>query len=223
MGRQKLQLSSDGFTLVELLVVTIIIGIIGLSLANFIATWLQEATYSQARSNLLSTAEGAMDKITADIRLSGDADDNNRWPDTYGPSGQYSWASGSKVLVLAKVAEDSSSNIIYTDPAQYITQKDNEVYYLSGTTLYRRTLKSTSPNDAATTTCPAANASSTCPADTIIATGVTSLSFSYYDLNGATATPSSARSVQVAITLSQTSGAKTISANYSTRMVFRNE
>lgn len=216
--------SRGGFTLVELLIVMLVIGILSLSLANFITTWLQAETLAQTRANLLTNAEDALDTITNDIRLSGSADQNNRWADANGPSGnQFGWASGNQVLVLAKAAVDSGNNIIFSDPAKYISQKDNEIYYLSGTTLYRRTLASDSANDAAVTTCPPASATPSCPADEIVATGVTSLTFTYYDADENSVTPTNARSVQVAITLSAQQGGNTISASYTTRMVFRNE
>ena len=141
--------SEGGFTLVELLVVMIIVGILSLTLANFITTWLQASSLSQARTSLLTNAETALDAVTNDVKLSGSVDQNNRWPDANGPGGsQFGWTSGSQVLVLAKAATDSGNNIIFSDPAKYISQKDNEIYYLSGTTLYRRTLASTSSNDA---------------------------------------------------------------------------
>jgi prepilin-type N-terminal cleavage/methylation domain-containing protein len=216
--------SESGFTLPELLVVMIIMGILSLTLANFIVTWLQQSSLSQARANLLTNAELALDTVTNDIKLSGNADQNNRWPDANGPGGnQFGWSSGSQVLVLAKAAVDGSGNIIFSDPAKYISQKDNEIYYLSNTTLYRRTLASDSSGDAAVTTCPPAAATDTCPADETVATGVSSLSFTYYDAGENVVSPADARSVQLAITLSSKVGGQSASASYTTRMVFRNE
>lgn len=220
----RLKKAQGGFTLVELLVVMIIMGILSLTLANFITTWLQASSLSQARANLLTNAEDALDTVTNDIKLSGSADQNNRWPDANGPGGdQFGWTSGSQVLVLAKAAVDSGNNIIFSDPAKYISQKDNEVYYLSGSTLYRRTLASDSSNDAAVTTCPPSNTTSSCPADETVATGISSLSFTYYDASENVVTPANARSVQVSITLSSAQGGQTAHASYTARMVFRNE
>ncbi|HVA11509.1 MAG TPA: type II secretion system protein, partial [Candidatus Dormibacteraeota bacterium] len=107
----------SGFTLVELLVVMIIMGILSLTLSNFIVDWLQASSLAQARTNLLTNAETSLDTVTNDIRLSGSADLNNRWSDPYAPGGQFGWTSNSQTLVLAKAAMDSSSNIIYSDPA----------------------------------------------------------------------------------------------------------
>lgn len=218
--------SSDGFTLVELLITMVLIGILSLMLPNFIANWLGAANLAQQRATLLSTAENALDTVNNDVRLSGTADTNNRWPDANAPNAptdELSWQSDANTLVLAKAALDSSHNVIFSDPAKYISQKDNEIYYLDGTTLYRRTLASNSADDAATTTCPPAAATASCPADKKVAEGVSQFAVSYYDANEDEVAPTDARSVQLAITLEQKAGSKTIKASYTTRMVFRNE
>lgn len=222
--KNRLKRSEHGFTLIEMLVTTVIISILSLTLANFITTWLQESSIANARVSLLSNAEYALDTVTSDIRLSGSVDENNRWPDANGPGGQqYGWASGSQTLILAKIATTKSNSVIYSDQAEYITQKDDEVYFLSGTTLYRRTLASGVSGDAAVTTCPASDATSSCPVDKTVATGVKSWTVSYYDQNGSVTTVANARSVQLAITLSQSVDSQNITASYTTRMVFRND
>ncbi|HSX47596.1 MAG TPA: prepilin-type N-terminal cleavage/methylation domain-containing protein [Patescibacteria group bacterium] len=219
----KIKINQNGFTLVELTVVIIIISILSITLSIFITNWLQAAVLSQKRADLLNNAQNAVSTISTDVQLSGSVDVNNRWEDPNGPGGNYAWASGTQVLVLAKAAIDNSNNIIFSDPAKYISQKDNVIYYLSNKTLYRRTLQSDSDNDAATTTCPPSQTTSTCPADRSIATDVSSLSFNYIDIAGDTTTPDNARAVQVSITLSEIQDNNTINASYSTRMVFRNE
>ena len=216
--------SQRGFTLVELLVVMVIMSILSLLLANFIITWLQQSSLAQKRADLLTTAETTLDTINNDIRLSGNADQNNRWADANGPGGnQLGWASDSDTIVLAKAAVDSGNNIIFSDPAKYISQKDNVIYYLSGTSLYRRVLASTDADDAVVTTCPPASATSDCPADRLVAKGISSFAVSYYDADDNVVTPANARAVQLAITMSDKQNGKTIRASYTTRMVFRNE
>ena len=222
--KMRKKLDQKGLTLVELIVVMVVMSILALMLSNFIATWLQSETNTQKRSDLLANAQNALDTVTEDIRMSGSVDQNNRWPDANGPGGnQFGWTSGTQVLVLAKAAVTSHNDIIFSDAAHYITQKDNAIYYLSGTTLYRRILESTDSTDAAITTCPPASATASCPADKTIATGVSNFAVSYYDANNAVVTPANARSVQLAITLTTKQNGKAISASYSTRMVFRND
>ncbi len=217
------KLHNCGFTLVELLITCVLISILAIAMAAFLTDWLQDYAITNARTNLLDNAEQALDTVTSDIRLSGSADDANRWPDPNGPSGnQYGWSSNANTLVLAKIATDSSNNVIFSDPNNYITLKDNEVYYVSSGSLYRRTIASGQSGDAAVTTCPPPG-SSGCPADDLVATGVTSFNVSYYDDNENQVDPASARSIGLAITLASTTDGKTITATYSTRMVFRNE
>lgn len=221
---RKLKLNQKGFTLPELIVAMTLMMILSLTLANFVVNWYSTASLAQARADLLTNAENALDTIANDIRLSGSTDETNRWPDANGPSGQqFGWHSGTQVLVLAKTAVDTSNNIIFSDPAQYITQKDNAVYYLSNGTLYKRVIAADDANSAAVTTCPPASASQSCPADKTIATGVKGFTITYYDENLQSVTPDNARAVQLAITLSATKGGRTVDANYNTRMVFRNE
>lgn len=216
--------NEQGFTLIEMLVVTVIISVLSLTLANFVITWLQAESLANARTSLLQNAENALDTVTSDIKLSGSVDTTNRWPDPNGPSGnQFGWSSGSQTLILARVALTKNNAVIFSDPSEYISQKDNEIYYLSGSTLYRRTLASTSTGDVAVTTCPPALATKTCPADKTVATGVSSWSVAYYDENGDVTTAADARSVQIAITLISKVNTQTISESYTTRMVFRND
>lgn len=223
MGKEKL--NHGGFTLIELLVVLVVMSILSLTLANFVAGWLQSSSQSEAEANLLSNAELALTKVNNDIALSGSALMNNSIADPNGPGGnQFGWASGSSTLILDKVAVNTSGQAIFSDePSDYITLKDNIIYFLSGTTLYRRTLASGQTGDSAVTTCPSSDASASCPADNVVARGVTNWSITYYDINGNAVTPASARSIQLAITLSSQYGSKPYSSSYTTRMVFRND
>jgi prepilin-type N-terminal cleavage/methylation domain-containing protein len=214
---QKDKTTAAGFTLIELLVVMLVMAILSLTVANFVTNWLQASSENQAKANLLNTAESALTKVADDIMLSGSVDSPNRWPDPNGPNGnQYGWTSNSSTLVLAKVAVNSSGSAIFTDSSDYVTLKDDEVYFLSGTTLYRRTLASNELGDVAVTTC-------LCPPDNVVTTGVTNWAVTYYDINGDLVSPVSARSIQISITLSSEYGSSPITSSYTTRMVFRND
>lgn len=215
--------TQSGFTLVDMMVTIILISLVSLTLANFITTWLQSATLAQIRAELLGNAQSALDQITTDIKLSGSADQNNRWADDNAPGNQYGWQSNTQTLVLAKAATDSGQNVIFSDPAEYISQKSNQVYYLVGTTLYRRTIRSSDPADSSVTTCPPASATAACPADKTVATDVSNFAVQYFDSDDQVVAPAEARSIQLAITLARNQNGRTISANYDTRMVFRNE
>jgi prepilin-type N-terminal cleavage/methylation domain-containing protein len=217
-------LQQKGFTLVEMLITMIMISLLSLMVANFIADWLQTASLAQVRTTLLSNAQDALDNVGNDIRLSGAADQPNRWPDPNGPSGnQYGWTSNSSTLVLARLATNSSNNVIYADTSKYISQKDNVIYYVSNKKLYQRIIAASDANTSATTTCPPALATASCPADRKIAQDVTNFSITYYNADDQVVVANEARAIQLSITLTESQGGKNVSATYATRMVFRNE
>lgn len=214
-----------GFTLVELLVVMIITVLLSGVIMGFVVDQLRSGVIDSAKQQLLAQAELGLDYTAKDIRLSANADANNRWPDANAPdpADQYSWQSGSDTLVLATGAQDSSGNILFTDPSKYITAKDNHVYFLSNGTLYRRILASPASGNAAATTCPSDSASSSCPADKVVLSDVSSFSVTYIDSSGQPVTPTSARSILLSVTLDSKAYGEDITASYSTQMVFRND
>lgn len=216
---------AGGYTLVELLTVIIIAVLLSAVIMGFVADQLRSSTIETARQQLLSDAELGLDYAAKDIRLSANADANNRWPDTYAPdsSDQYSWSSDASTLILATAAQDASGNIIFTDPSKYITAKDNHIYFVQNGTLYRRILASTAAGNAAATTCPVADASSACPADKVVLGNVSSFSVTYIDAAGASVTPTSARSIILSVTLDTRKYGEDITASYSEQMVFRND
>ncbi len=217
-------MNQRGFSLVEMLITITLVSILSLTVANFIANWLQISDIAQARTALLTNAENALDKVSADIRLSGNVDQANRWADANAPGGsQYGWQSNNTTLVLARIATNNQNEVIFSDASQYIPEKDNIVYYVSGKKLYRRVIAANDPNTAAITTCPPALATASCPADSKVGEDITAFSIAYYNADDQIVGPDDARAVQLSITVSQTKGGEPVSATYTTRMVFRNE
>lgn len=213
-----------GFTLVEMLITVTLVGAVSLALANFVADWLRTSDLARARTSLLSNAQEALDSITQDIRLSGSADENNRWADPNAPGGSnYGWASNASTLVLARIATTPDREVIFSDPAEYITEKDNVIYYVSGQRLYQRIIASEDSDTSAVSTCPPASATPACPADKMVARDITAFSVAYYDADDQVVDPTNARAIQLSITLSYDKGGETVTADYTTRMVFRNE
>ena len=229
-GRQlsALRCLSAGFTLVEILVATAIAGIIIVLVMDFTADFIKNSAVQEARDSLLSDAEDGLTRINQDIRLSGNADSINRWPDANSPGGAlnlYGWQSNSNTLVLATAAEDSDHNILFTDPLHYITAKDNNIYFVSNGTLYHRTLVNPlQPGDAAKTTCPPDKATGSCPSDIALMHNVTNFTVTYIDADGlATTDTSNARAISLSVTLQTTKYNTPIKVSYETRTVFRNE
>lgn len=217
--------TAAGFTLVELIAAMLVLVVVSGAVVSFTVNKTIQAARDSTRADLLNNAQVGLDRLANDIRLSSKADDNNRWDDAHAPSApsnDYSWQSNSTTLILASSAQTSNGTILFDDKADYITTKNNYIYFLRGTTLYKRILAAPAAGNSATTTCPAASVSSSCPADKIVLTNVTSFSVQYYDTLNAQVDPASARSIQLTVQLKATTFGQPITTTYTTRMVFRN-
>jgi len=222
---RRIPLTEGGFSLVELIVALVITGLLTGILLNFMLGSLVHSAEATARTNLLSEAQAALNVADTDIQSSASADQNNRWQDANAPdaSNQLSWQSNSSTLILATAAQDSSGNIIFADPLKYITQKNNDIYFVQNNILYKRILAAPVSGNSATTTCPAGNATSSCPADKVLVHNVTSFAVRYLDATNQDVTPTNARSIELTLSLATTQYGHTLSATYTTRMVFRND
>lgn len=219
-------MNSRGFTLVEGLVAISVTSLVVLVVTVFMINNIQESTLATARQNMLREVQQTLDLAANDIRLSANADTNNRWPDNNGPSGSsnlYSWASNSSTLVLATAAEDQSGTVIFSDPQNYVTVKNNIIFFVQNNTLYKRTLAADDSNNASKTTCPAATASSACPADKELLTNVQSFTVTYLDGQNQSVIPTNARSIELRAQTSKQLYSQTVRADYTTKMVFRND
>lgn len=215
-----------GFTLVETIIAITVTGVLIGVIITFMTNSIVQYAKTGARSSLLNDAQIGLDIIGNDIRLSGNADLNNRIPDEHAPdapSNEFSWASDQDTLILATAAEDTNKDIIFADPALYISQKNNNVYYLSNGSLYKRTLAADVDDNSAQTTCPPTSATQACPADKELLQNVQTFTAKYYNDQNQEVVPTSARSVELYVKLQKTEYNQPLSVEYSTRMVFRND
>ncbi len=219
-------LNARGFTTVELLVVVTVTTILIIIVGTFLITNLQQSTLATAKGNMLYETQQSLDLAANDIRLSSNADTNNRWPDANSPGGSgapMSWQSNNNTLVLATAAENSTGTIIFADSKNYITEKNNIVYFVKDKTLYKRTIASSVANNGEKTSCPKSSSSTACPADKELLHNVTAFTVTYKDGQDTTVSPTTARSVELAVTVSKPMYQRDVSVNYKTRMVFRND
>jgi len=220
MSRQKNQ---KGFTVVEVAISVVVAGILMSLIFAFMTNSLVQYSNDTNRANLLNSAQTGFEVITNDIRLSANADTNNRWSDNYAPGSAFGWASDSDTLVLATATEDTDKNIIFADPANYISQKNNVVYFLGNGTLYRRVLAAPDVNNSAKTNCPAAQASASCPADKKILENIQEFQVRYIDEQNVEVDPSEARAIELYAKLQKKTFSEPVTVDYTTRMVFRND
>lgn len=218
--------NNAGFTIVEGLVVLVVTTIMVLVITNFMLQNILQTALATTRDTIIKEVEQSLDLAAKDVRLSANADEDNRWPDANSPGGagnQYGWQSNNSTLVLATAAEDTSANIIFSDPHNYITEKNNIVYFVQDGTLYKRTIAAPVSGNGSVTSCPVASASSACPADKELLHNVTDFDISYLNGQNQSVTPTDARSIEMHVTVSKKVFGQTVSTDYTTRMVFRNE
>jgi Tfp pilus assembly protein PilV len=218
--------NSAGFTLVEALVSLVVTTAMVLVITNYMLGGIEQTTLALNRDTLIKETEQSLDLMANDIRLSANADQNNRWADANSPGGtgyQFGWTSECSTLVLATAAQDQSGNIIFSDAKNYITQKNNLVYFVQNGTLYKRTIAAPVSGNSAKTSCPAASASASCPADKALLHNVSSFGITYLDGQNQSVTPTDARSAEVHVVVTKKVFGQPVNADYTTRMVFRND
>lgn len=213
-----------GVTLVELMISIVITGILVSVVIMFTVSNLSGFSATSIKENLLAQAQTGLNTMNDSILLAGAADVNNRIADSNGPGAPtnlFGWTGGSQTLILATAAEDTSGNILFSDASKYISYKNNVIYYLSGTTIYKRTLAASVSGNKAKTTCPASAASASCPADPVILQNVSAFSVTYLDKTNASVTPGNARGIEMTVTLKDKRFNTHV--DYKTRSVFRND
>lgn len=217
------KLRSQGFTIVEALVGITVTVLLLMIIMNFMANYMRQHAINTTKANLLADSQRTLDSIGEDIRLSAAADEQNRWPDEFTPvtGDLYGWHSSDDTLVLATAAEDEAGNIIFADAAQYISEKNNNIYFVRDGNLYKRTLASPVPDNRSTTTCP--DHVENCPSDELLAEQVQDFSIRYLSATEDEVMPDEARAIEMRIVLAKPQFGQEISAEYTARMVFRND
>lgn len=178
-----------------------------------------------ARADMLREVQLTLDNMGREIRHSANADEHNRWEDPNAPNAptdEYSWTSDNSTLVLATAALDSERNIIFADPLHYVTTKNNIIYHVQDNTLYKRMLAAPDENNTASTSCPPAP-NDGCPDDVALIHNIKNFSVRYFDNQDTEVPPAQAQSVEISLSIEQVKYGQTISADFSTRTVFRNE
>lgn len=215
--------NQSGFTLVELAVATAVTGILILVIMGFTINSFAQISVTEARGDLIREAQFSLDTLTEDARLSSNSFEETALLDPNAPNSDDKWAGDESTLILATAAQDKDRKILFADPLQYSSHKNNKVYFVNNGTLYRRTIATDVPNNALKTTCPKQQISANCPGDSMLANNVSSFIVKYYDNSGEEVSPAQARSIEVTLKLEKRKYSQDIKAEYKTRTVFRNE
>ena len=219
-----------GFTLLELIVATTIIGVLAIMVSGFYVDRLVDYARSETLLILQSNTKQALETIQTDLKQTVTVESANHIADVNGPGGnQFGWASTSaspSTLVLSVPSRDASGNLIYVDAQHTTLQTDDVIYYIDSAkkTLYRRVLANSASGNAAKTTCPPSKATASCPADGKVIEDVANLVATYYDTNNnATSTLASAYAVNTLLTQSRVKFGRTYTNSLNSRTMLRNK
>jgi hypothetical protein len=217
------RLGEQGFSIAEmtvaLVIATVMIGVM-FSVTFF---YYANAVQSQETALLALDSQTILSQMVEDLRLADGISATNALTDTYAPTGGWTTNDPSNIIIIRYPAIDSNRDIIY-DPNTGYPYRNEYVYFLSGTTMYKRLLKNTSATgNTVTQTCPKASSSTLCPPDKTFSSSVSDLTFTFFDANNvSTANASLARSVKLTLTMQKKVFGKLITLSNSTQITQRN-
>lgn len=224
--RLRMSGQQEGFTVVELLVVMVIFGMVMGTLSLLFSTNLGIVNENHVRATLENNARIAARRIQEDIELAAQTLSTNQVVDTYNAGGWTAQTTHPGVLIAESLAIDTDDELMI-DSGTFIAVKNNVVYYLDGTTLYRRMLANptTLPGqtNSETSTCPPGTGG--CKEDRKILENVKSFTIEHFDSgnNGpAGIVPEAATSTSIIFTLERKTLAGTVTINYTVRGTQRN-
>ena len=215
--------SQKGFTIVELLLATAISGILATVMLAITVYFYGSTLQAQMATKMALESQLILTQLVEDIRLSDGIGQTNEIADPNAPMGGWVTNDPSNIIIIKAPAIDSSRKIIY-DPSTGLPYRNEYVYFTTGSTMYRRTLKNTTaPGNTAVTTCPSALSSPSCPADKEYSRNMNNLTFSFYDINDdPIADATQARSVTLNVNMLRTVYGKSLTLSNTTRTTLRN-
>lgn len=220
---KKLSASSHGFTLTELMVSMAIAAIICTLMMTVTLTLYGTAIRSQVTAQMAVETQFMLRSIVEDVRLADSIGLISLLPDANAPSGGWQTSNTNKVLIINQPAVTSSNDIIY-DPLTGNPYDNEYIYFLSGRTLYKRSLKNPLATASTTkTSCPSALVTSACPVDKQYSQNVDSITLTFYDLlNNETTVPTLAKSVKISVSTSRKVFGKNVTFNNTVLTKLRN-
>ena len=212
-----------GFTIVELTIVISVTSIIAVVFLGVITNFFVTITRTNELSDMTVNSQNLLRTTVENIRFGNGVETTNTITDPNAPSGGWNTSNTSFVIVIPVPAVDNSKNWII-DPNTGSPYMNELVYYKSGTSLYERILAN--PNatgNSLNTSCPATAATTACRADPLLATYVSSMSFTLYDQDNAqTSDPTIARSVYITLTMQRNAPISPLSLSTNIRVTLRN-
>ena len=218
MRRFKLH-PQGGFTLLELIVASGIVGILALVISQFYTNRLTDYAREFTTTVLQSNTKQAIETMERDIKSAQYVEANTNLTDANKAEG---WTTGTNVLVLQTPALDASGNPIYIDGFHTTVWSNEVIYFVSQNVLYRRQLaNSNAPGNTAVSTCPAGTPG--CPPDAKVIEDVASMTLAYYnDQNQVTTLPNLVHIIQTTLQQSRSSFGRVFTSTLTSSAALRN-
>jgi prepilin-type N-terminal cleavage/methylation domain-containing protein len=214
----------EGFTFLELLMSTVIIGILAIVVSEFYVQRLIDYARNDTLIILQSNTKQALEEMEHDVKSAKTIESTNKWTDPTGTTWTTSTGSPS-TLVLSIPTLDSSDNLVFTDSSHTALQTNDLIYYVDSSkkTLWRRTI--INPVCGVSVTChDQTTGCSGCPPDSKVIEDVANLVVNYYDGNNAsTTTVANVYSLDATLTQSRYKFGRTYSNSLTSRMTLRNK
>lgn len=220
MGNTK---NSSGFTIPELTVSIVVLGIMLFSLLSFSTYYFASVTRTNALIKMTTDAQNLLRATVEQLRYGAGVRQSNTITDPNAPVGGWNTSNTDFVIIIAVPAVDSSGNYII-DAFTGSPYNNELVYFKDSADLYRRTLAHPdATGNALKTSCPAGLATASCPADIKLVEDLNSMVFTLYDQDDATTTdPLLARSVKIDLGLQKDTFGNPLTLDNSIRVTLRN-
>lgn len=212
-----------GFTLVELIITVVVVGILVGPILGTLTAYYIESVRSDVETKLITASNEAARSLSEQMKLASGARSVSVLSDSNAPSGGWTTDASKQRIVLATPALNSNNAIVMAPDG---TPYQNEIiYYVSTTSLYRRTIKNTAaPDNVTITSCPPASNTPGCPPDAQLAKNVSSLTFALKQRSGAAAaTPEAADLATLNLLFERRFMSTVITTTESSSVVFRNK
>ena len=212
-----------GFTIVELTIVISVTSIIAVVFLYVVSNFFVTITRTNELADMTVNSQNLLRTTVENIRFGNGVETTNAITDANAPSGGWNTSNTSFVIVIPVPAVDSTKSYII-DPDTGDPYMNELVYYKSGTNLYERVLAN--PNatgNRLNTSCPASKATTSCRADPLLATYVSSMTFTLYDQdNNQTTDQTIARSIYITLVMQRNAPISPLSLSTNIRVTLRN-